>query len=230
MQAIMPPTNHPPTDPEPHAMTALGSVPPPASTFARWTEQELNMSIQEALASRDLNQDQWIFAYGSLLWRPEFEFVEQRLATLQGHHRALCLWSRINRGTPENPGLVFGLEQGGSCGGMVFRIPAARVPQIFQSLWAREMMTGAYHPNWIDCDTDSGTVTALAFVINRQAQGYVPTLPMDDLVRIVMSAHGKYGSCFEYVEQTHLALQAVGIQDAHLEELVNRIRTILDRS
>lgn len=226
----MPPTNHPPTDPEPHAMTALGSVPPPASTFARWTEQELNMSIQEALASRDLNQDQWIFAYGSLLWRPEFEFVEQRLATLQGHHRALCLWSRINRGTPENPGLVFGLEQGGSCGGMVFRIPAARVPQIFQSLWAREMMTGAYHPNWIDCDTDSGTVTALAFVINSQAQGYVPTLPMDDLVRIVMSAHGKYGSCFEYVEQTHLALQAVGIQDAHLEELVNRIRTILDRS
>ena len=210
-------------------MNAPGAVPPPASTFARWTEQEINASIHSALANRDLSQDQWIFAYGSLLWRPEFEFIEQRLATLQGHHRALCLWSRINRGTPENPGLVFGLEQGGSCGGMVFRIPATQVSQIFKTLWAREMMTGAYHPSWIDCQTEHGTVSALAFVINRQAQGYVPTLPMDDLIRIVMNAHGKYGSCFEYVEQTHLALQAVGIQDPHLEELMSRIRSIQDR-
>ena len=224
MRAMMIPTNRPTTDLERQAMNAPGAVPPPASTFARWTEQELNASIQQALASRDLSQDQWIFAYGSLLWRPEFDFVEQRLATLQGHHRALCLWSRINRGTPENPGLVFGLEQGGSCAGMVFRIPAQQVEQTFPSLWAREMMTGAYHPSWIDCHTERGTVSALAFVINRQAQGYVPTLPMDELVRIVMTAHGKYGSCFEYVEQTHLALQAAGIRDEHLEELVNRIR------
>ena len=164
------------------------------------------------------------------MWRPEFEFVEQRLATLQGHHRALCLWSRINRGTPEHPGLVFGLEQGGSCSGMVFRIPAGQIAKTFPALWAREMMTGAYHPRWIDCETDQGTVAALAFVINHQAPGYVPTLPMNDLIRIVMNAHGKYGSCFEYVEQTYLALQSVGIQDAHLEDLVLRIRACLSQN
>lgn len=209
---------------EPHTMNSTGAVPPPASTFSRWTDEQLNASIQDALAGRDLSQDQWVFAYGSLLWRPEFEFVEQKLATLKGHHRALCLWSRINRGTPENPGLVFGLEKGGHCSGMIFRIPAEQVAGTFHALWAREMMTGAYHPCWIDCDTDQGTLSALAFVINREAPGYAPTLPMDDLVRIVSNAHGKFGSCFEYVEQTHIALQRLGIHDPHLEHLVTRIR------
>lgn len=226
MQATTHPTIPPLTEPEPHVMNSTGAVPPPVSTFSRWTDQQLDASIQEALASRDLSQDQWVFAYGSLLWRPEFEFVEQKLATLKGYHRALCLWSRINRGTPEIPGLVFGLEQGGSCGGMVFRIPAKQVVQTFHALWSREMMTGAYHPSWIECDTAQGTVSALAFVINQQAPGYAPTLPMDDLVRIVMNARGKYGSCFEYVEQTHIALEALGIHDLHLQELVNRIRTL----
>lgn len=224
MQATISQTTLPQTRLEPHTMHSTGAVPPPVSTFSRWTDEQLKASIQETLASRDLSQDQWVFAYGSLLWRPEFEFIEQKLATLKGHHRALCLWSRINRGTPENPGLVFGLEKGGSCGGMIFRIAANQVEQTFHSLWAREMMTGAYHPSWIDCDTAQGTISALAFVINRQTPGYVSTLPMDELVRIVMNAHGKYGSCFEYVEQTHIALEALGIADAHLEDLVTRIR------
>lgn len=216
-----PPTQ---THPDLLIMNSTGAAPPPASTFQRWTERDLHESIQATLASRDLSQDQWVFAYGSLLWRPEFEFSEQRPATLKGHHRALCLWSRINRGTPEVPGLVFGLEQGGSCAGMVFKIPAHQVPGTFQTLWAREMMTGAYHPSWIDCETDQGTVAALAFVINRQAPGYAPTMPVEDLVDIVLRAHGKYGSCFDYVEQTHIALEEMGIHDPSLCDLVNRMR------
>ena len=88
----------------------------------------------------------WVYGYGSLIWRPDFAFEERRLATLHGHHRALCLWSRVNRGTPECPGLVFGLDRGGSCRGVAYRLAGDQVPDYFPALWDREMSTGAYLP------------------------------------------------------------------------------------
>jgi len=164
-----------------------------------------------------------VFGYGSLIWKPEFAFVEQRPALLPGHHRALCLWSRINRGTPELPGLVFGLEAGGDCHGMAFRIAASTVQPIFETLWRREMATGAYHPSWIDCQTPDGSVRALAFVIDQNGPAYVPEPHEDALIDIVLRASGIFGSCLEYVTQTAVALQAVGIHDARLAALVARL-------
>jgi cation transport protein ChaC len=174
-------------------------------------------------------QDVWVFGYGSLIWKPEFDFIEQRPALLPGHHRALCLWSRINRGTPELPGLVFGLETGGECHGMTFRVAAEQVLPIFEALWRREMATGAYHPSWIDCQTPQGAVKALAFVIDRAGPAYVPEPSEDALIEIILRASGIYGSCLEYVTQTADALESVGIHDARLSALVARLKNRLNQ-
>ena len=117
--------------------------------------------------------DLWIFGYASLIWRPEFAFAEQRFATTRGYHRALKMWSTYNRGTPECPGLVFGLLPGGSCKGMVFRIPRAKVAAALVPLWDREMPNAVYEPKWLRCQTlhNGGkiAVTALAFTLSKKS-------------------------------------------------------------
>ena len=204
-------------------MPPLHPAPPPASSFLRWTEQERLASLQTALKDWVPGQDLWIFGYGSLIWRPEFDFIEQRAASLQGYHRSLCLWSRINRGTPEIPGLVFGLEQSGACQGMVFKIPSQNVEQTFDAVWKREMGTGAYLPRWLNCETQQGAVAAMAFVIDQNGPAYVKQPPEDDLVDIICRAHGTYGSCFDYVTQTAVSLKAAGICDEQLANLTERL-------
>lgn len=202
---------------------------PPLSTFARWPEERLKASREQALQHWCEAEDVWVFGYGSLIWKPEFDFVEQRPATLPGHHRALCLWSRINRGTPELPGLVFGLEAGGECHGMAFRLTAPSVTPIFETLWRREMATGAYHPSWIHCKTTVGTVKALAFVIDQKGPAYVSEPHEDALIEIILRASGIYGSCLDYVTQTADALEAVGIHDARLTALVARLKMAIQQ-
>lgn len=184
--------------------------------------------MTQALSHWQGDHDLWVYAYGSLIWNPEFEFREQRLSILRGHHRALCLWSRVNRGTPEKPGLVFGLDRGGSCRGMTFRIAAAQVPSTFEALWRREMATGAYHPRWLRCDTGQGSVNALAFVIDRNNPGYVRNLQEHQTLEIVRQASGRYGPCIDYVVQTHQALEAAGIRDRRLAVLAQRLHERID--
>ena len=164
-----------------------GSLPEPLQPVQFLSDQERHASMLSALDSWQTGQDLWVYAYGSLIWNPEFDFHEQRLSILRGHHRSLCLWSRVNRGTPQTPGLVFGLDRGGSCRGMTFRVPAANVPTVFEALWRREMSTGAYHPRWLRCETEKGPVTALAFVIDRANPGYVRGLLEHQTVEIVIT-------------------------------------------
>ena len=204
-------------------MSSNHPAPPPANAFLRWTEQERQSSLESALKDWRAGQDLWIFGYGSLIWRPEFRFTEQRAATLHGYHRALCLWSRINRGTPEIPGLVFGLEQGGSCQGVAFKVASEDIPQTFEAVWKREMSTGAYLPSWLGCTTPQGEVSGMAFVINPQGPAYVPEPPEDDLVEIILKAHGIYGSCLDYVAQTAIALREADIYDPRLAKLAERL-------
>jgi len=198
--------------------------PPVASNFRLLTDTERQASLEKSLAHWDRQSDLWVFGYGSLVWRPDFDFTEQRLALSHGYHRALCLWSRVNRGTPERPGLVFGLDTGGSCRGMAFRIPAAGVPDTMQALWRREMPSGAYIPKWLPCRTRQGIIEALAFVMNRNTDAYVRDLSQDQLIRIVQNAHGSYGPCVEYVLETAQALKLTGIHDKKLEALVRELR------
>jgi cation transport protein ChaC len=166
------------------------------------------------------HQDLWLFGYGSLIWRPDFGFTERHAARVHGWHRALKMWSRVNRGTVEIPGLVFGLLSGGSCRGMVFRVPLHEGLETLGRLWLREMPTGVYDPRWLDCLTPHGSVRALAFTLSRRSPNFTGELSEERYRHIFSHAVGRYGSSLDYAQQTLLELRRHGIHDAALARLV----------
>jgi glutathione-specific gamma-glutamylcyclotransferase len=170
--------------------------------------------------------DLWIFAYASLIWRPDFEFAEERFATLHGYHRALKMWSRINRGTPELPGLVFGLLPGGSCKGVAYRIPQAHVGTTLPALWEREMPNGGvYDPKWLHCKTALGTIKALAFTLSKRSPSHAGVLTEDHYRQIFLSACGRYGTTRDYAQLTFDKLHALGIHDHALGKLLQLVKS-----
>jgi glutathione-specific gamma-glutamylcyclotransferase len=164
--------------------------------------------------------DLWVFGYASLIWNPGFAFTEQRMARIYGHHRALKMWSRINRGTPECPGLVFALLAGGSCQGLVFRVPRAQGAQVLELLWEREMPTAVYEPTWLQCHTPQGPIRALAFVLPRHSPSFTGVLSTTRYRQIFAKAKGRYGTTLDYALRTYKALQHHGIEDAALAHLL----------
>ena len=185
--------------------------------LARHPPQLLDAVLREWGGQGDL----WIFAYASLIWRPDFEFAEERFATLHGYHRALKMWSRINRGTPELPGLVFGLLPGGSCKGVLFRIPQAQVATTLPTLWEREMPNGGvYDPKWLQCQTAQGSVRALAFTLSKRSPNHTGALHADTYRQIFSRAKGRYGTTQEYAQLTYDKLRALGIDDRALGQLL----------
>ncbi|HZY20219.1 MAG TPA: gamma-glutamylcyclotransferase [Ramlibacter sp.] len=179
--------------------------------------------LERALAEWGGHRDLWVFGYGSLIWRPEFDYAERRPARVQGWHRALKMWSRINRGTPECPGLVFGLLSGGSCQGMVFRIPQAEGREVMTRLWAREMAMAVYDPRWLPCQTPHGPVNALAFTLSRKSPSHAGVLTAEEYRRIFSDACGKYGTTMEYATRTLEELRRHNIRDRHLERLMRLV-------
>jgi cation transport protein ChaC len=169
------------------------------------------------------DEDLWIFGYGSLIWRPEFEFEEQRAARVHGWHRALKMWSRINRGTPERPGLVFGMLSGGCCRGMVFRVPRAQGPATLALLWAREMQMAVYDPRWLVAHTAQGPVRALAFTLSRKSPSHTGELSEEEYRAIFAQATGKFGTTFDYAHRTLQELRRHDIRDRNLERLLKLI-------
>jgi len=176
-----------------------------ARTYAQWQQQ---------------GGDLWIFGYASLMWRPDFDCIEQRPALLHGWHRALKMWSHVNRGTPECPGLVFCLLSGGSCRGMTLRVAQAQVPQVLPALWQREMPLAVYEARWLPCQTAQGTVTALAFTLSRQSPFYTGVLSDAQYRQIFAQARGSYGTTLDYARATYDELQRLGIQDRALGRLM----------
>lgn len=164
--------------------------------------------------------DLWVFGYASLIWRPEFEAVERRDATVHGWHRALRMRSRINRGTPERPGLVFALLPGGSCRGVVYRLSKDRAHDELDRLWAREMPTGVYDPRWLPCRTHQGMVQALAFTLSRRSEACLPPMPDEQMLHVLRHARGRYGTTLDYLAETARALSAHGVKDREIERLM----------
>lgn len=202
----------------------IAATPPPADRFRLFDSEWHQESIDQTLRDWDGRSDLWVFGYGSLVWRPEFEFVESRIARIHGYHRALCMWSRVNRGTPERPGLVFALDQGGSCMGKAYRIAARHVPEIMRALWWREMPSASYIPRWVKCRTGSEAFSSLVFVMDRSDISYVPNLSLEQTVAIVRQGHGRYGPCSEYVLETAQALQQAGITDHRLNTIARALQ------
>ena len=180
--------------------------------------------LEKVLQEWGGHEDLWVFGYGSLIWKPDFEFAERRPAKVHGWHRALRMWSRINRGTPERPGLVLGLFSGGSCRGMVFRIPRAAGHDVLQILWPREMSMAVYDPRWLTCQTTHGPVHALAFTLSRKSPSHTGVLSEAEYRRIFSDACGKYGTTLEYAARTLEELARHTIRDRHLERLIKLVQ------
>jgi len=191
----------------------------------RLSPEELQASLRKMLSEHGDGRDPiWIFGYGSLMWNPEFDFHVRRVATVHGYHRKFCLWSRINRGTPDKPGLVLTLERGGSCRGLAYRLTPETSRDQLSRLWTREMSMGSYRPRWLECRCGDETFEALAFVVNRRCTGYAGKLPIDTMVHTIATAHGKYGPCAEYLFRTEAALLDHGIRDERVKLLAERVR------
>ena len=163
--------------------------------------------------------DLWVFGYASLIWRPEFESSERRPARVHGWHRALQMRSRVNRGTPDNPGLVFALISGGSCRGFVYRVPRRQAQAELERLWLREMPTGVYDPAWLHCRTPQGAVRALAFTLSRSSPNHTGRISDVQMLKILRHASGRYGTTLEYLVETANALRLNGIRDREIERL-----------
>ena len=180
--------------------------------------------------------DVWVFAYGSLIWNPDFDFVEERLGTVAGWHRSFCLgWVRIYRGTPERPGIMLAMDRGGSCRGVVFRLPPDAVDENLTKLLRREMpIKRPHYPvRWVTVRTEAGPLSAIAFPISRQSDAYLPDLATETVVEALATAAGERGSMAEYLYSTITHLEARGIHDRYLwrlQELVaRRIEAATDR-
>ena len=176
--------------------------------------------LARTLADWGGRSDPWIFGYASLIWRPDFDFIEQRPARVQGWHRALKMWSRVNRGTPECPGLVFALLSGGSCRGVAFRVRRRDAVDVLATLWQREMPSAVYDPRWLACRTPQGEVRALAFTLSRRSPSFTGELTPTQYQDIFVRSHGRYGSTQDYARQTLHSLRAQGIHDHALQRLL----------
>jgi len=201
----------------------LVSTPIAASLLS---EEALEASWRSALASLpEPGSDIWLFGYGSLIWNPMVLHTERRLATLHGYHRGFYLYSNINRGTLDNPGLVLGLDRGGCCHGVAFRIPAADIEAELRMLWRREMLTGAYLPRWLSIrmpatdESKQRHLKALAFVMNRQHAAYAGRLPDAIVVSHLRDATGLYGPARDYLQHTLEGLRREGLNDPYLARL-----------
>lgn len=175
-----------------------------------------------------MSDDLWVFGYGSLMWRPGFDFIEKRPARINGAHRALCVISHFHRGTPDKPGLVLGLDQGGSCRGIAFRVEGSKRGEVIAYLREREQVTSVYLEKYrmVDLlDGDRARVTALCFLVDRGHAQYSGVLTPEEQLAYVKRGHGKSGNNPDYVLATVEALHALGIRDRGLEWLAERLKS-----
>ena len=159
--------------------------------------------------------DLWVFGYGSLMWKPGFDYTRMERARLYGHRRALCVWSRVHRGDPCRPGLVLGLERGGCCVGRAFRVPRPEREGTLRYLFRRELTTSVYVPRLLPARLQSCLrVAALTFVVDTAYEHYATGLSIEMAAAIVRGAVGISGANLDYVANTVAALKSLGIQRA----------------
>ena len=174
-------------------------------------------------------EDLWVFGYGSLIWQPGFDHLDRVPARLIGAHRALCVYSFVHRGTPEQPGLVLGLDHGGTCRGIAYRVAAPRRADTLAYLRAREQVTKVYiervrpvvlvgHPE--------GRIQAMCYMVDRSHPQYAGKLNLNEQLHLVRHAHGRSGQNRDYVLSTVQALESMGCRDRDLHLLAEKLRGV----
>ncbi len=195
--------------------------PGPDPALSHLDEGDYAALVEAMLEGRAPDEPVWLFAYGSLIWKPEIEHEEELVAAAHGWHRSFCLTLTRWRGTPQTPGLMLGLDRGGACRGLALRLPDGDRRQQLDKLFRREMTVKppSYHPRWMQLSTERGPLRALGFVINRGGPNYAGPLADDAVAAALASACGHWGSGADYLHNVVANLEARGIHDRHLWRL-----------
>ncbi|RWP35299.1 MAG: gamma-glutamylcyclotransferase [Mesorhizobium sp.] len=197
------------------------------------TEADLQGAVRNILASAPPRDQMWIFAYGSLIWNPCFDHVERRTGIVRGWHRSFCLgWDRWFRGSEKWPGLMLALDQGGQCNGIVFRLPADGIEENLLELARREirLIPHSFPARWINVSTGEGSVRALTFAMDRTAPGYVGRLSPAEVADALAMAVGQFGSMAEYLRNTVVQLEELGLRDRNLWRLQAMVAERIERA
>ena len=171
--------------------------------------------------------DLWVFGYGSLMWRPGFAHLERVPARLVGLHRSLCVFSFVHRGTPERPGLVLGLDHGGMCRGIAYRVAASKREKTITYLRGREQVTSVYLETVrrIELEDEARRqARALTYIVDRGHVQYAGRLSIEQSVHYVRQGHGRSGQNRDYVVETVRALEALGYRESDLHLIADRLK------
>lgn len=203
------------------AITTEDMPPPPAGMRAA-TAEDHALTIGKLLGPGHDRGEVWLFAYGSLIWKPACDFVEMRTGLVHGWHRAFCLgWNNRFRGSDENPGLMLALDRGGACNGVLYRLPPGKEDEAMTKLLEREMgwLPSPFPPRWVNVRSGERTIRALTFCMDRNSGRYVTGLDAGQLADVLARAVGSRGSMAEYLYATVRHLQDMGIHDPYLWRL-----------
>ncbi len=167
-----------------------------------------------AITSRAIGRGDWyVFGYGSLMWQPGFRFINRNTARIYGYHRRLAVSSWHYRGTKKTPGLVFGLDKGGSCYGMLYKVANQDKAKVLRYLFRREMFANVYTPKFVNAQTQNGNRArhALVFIVRRDSPHYAPPMADEKMRRIIRHAVGESGTNTDYIKSTEQRLTAMGV-------------------
>ncbi|MBT3989467.1 MAG: gamma-glutamylcyclotransferase [Rhodospirillaceae bacterium] len=169
-------------------------------------------------------KDIWVFGYASLMWQPDFDFIERHPALLFGFHRALCVYSYLYRGTRDKPGLVAGLLPGGSCKGVAFRVAEDDWEEVHRKLHEREMVYEVYIPKWMQADIQGNRQQVFGYIANPENDQYAGDINEEEIARLISEGIGTSGTGQEYLENTIKHLRELGIRDQKLERVLAALK------
>ncbi len=190
-------------------------------------DDERNQMVAELIANAPSKTEIWVFAYGSLIWNPAIEFDSKCRCTIQGYHRSFCFWTMFGRGSEEQPGLMMGLEPGGDCDGIAYRIGADALESEIDILFRREMLSYVYKPTWIKAqasDDPDNVIDVLTFVVNEENDRFCGEMDEQTLIRTIAIAEGAIGRNCDYLYQLVDHLDELGFEDPTMTLLEKKVR------
>src|SRR5262245_29495379 len=205
--------------------TPPGLQPQTDADYDGWVEQTMRSHPAP-------HEPTFLFAYGSLIWKPEIDHVGEQLGVARGWHRSFCFRVPRFRGTPDQPGLMMALDRGGQCRGALYELPSENLERQFGKLFRREFTAKPINsmPRWIAVKTASGLIPALTFVMNRESPLYAGRLSLDEIADVLARACGHWGTAAEYLLNTVTHLEAKGIRDRNLWQLQRLVAERIERN